>query len=735
MPITPTYPGVYVEEIPSGVRTITGVSTSVTAFIGNAKRGPIDKAVRILGFADYERRFGGLTGDSELSYAVRQFFSNGGSEAWIVRVAASPTTNAHKTLNHGATAVLDVTAVDGGASGENIRLLVDYETGNPGSTFNLSAIYSAEGEPSIVEKFTNLSMNSTDPRYVKTVVSGSSQLITVERNAAATGLLAGRSGTSASGTLDPFVKPDATHSTFRISVNGADFVTITLPAVGIIDGPSLVAKLNPLLTGATSAFDATSKVLTITSSLAGDERSSVRILAGLTNDASVILKLGPLNGGMEIDAAAAMRPDAVPVRGSLTGTSIVAATAITAAKMLISVDGGVPVEISMPAFANVGALAAPLEAAVRAINLASPAFRDFTVTLLPTGPNVQVVLASGTRGKGSSVAVFAGTPDLAAQLGLNPPASSGVGTDITLTGSTYTPFDPETNPFPTVIASRTNRTGIFALESVDLFNILCIPAVSDGATLAEAAAYCQERRAFLIADPPRNLTPDLMETRIKSPQVPKTNYGAIYYPWIKIAAATGALRSVPPSGTIAGVYARTDATRGVWKAPAGTDASLVGVQGADYSLTDRENGILNPRGVNCNRIFPVYGPVAWGARTLQGDNDFASEWKYVPVRRLALFIEESLFRGTQWVVFEPNDEPLWSQIRLNVGAFMQNLFRQGAFQGRTPRDAYLVKCDKDTTTQNDINLGIVNILVGFAPLKPAEFVFLKIQQLAGQIQV
>ena len=125
--------------------------------------------------------------------------------------------------------------------------------------------------------------------------------------------------------------------------------------------------------------------------------------------------------------------------------------------------------------------------------------------------------------------------------------------------------------------------------------------------------------------------------------------------------------------------------------------------------------------------------MVWGARTLQGDDRLAAEWKYIPVRRLALFIEESLYRGTQWVVFEPNDEPLWAQIRLNVGAFMHNLFRQGAFQGTTPREAYFVKCDKETTTQNDINLGIVNILVGFAPLKPAEFVIIKIQQMAGQI--
>ncbi len=150
-------------------------------------------------------------------------------------------------------------------------------------------------------------------------------------------------------------------------------------------------------------------------------------------------------------------------------------------------------------------------------------------------------------------------------------------------------------------------------------------------------------------------------------------------------------------------------------------------------MTDLENGLLNPHGINCLRTLPAAGRVVWGSRTLQGDDRLASEWKYVPVRRTALFIEESLYRGTQWVVFEPNDEPLWAQIRLNVGAFMQSLFRQGAFQGKTPADAYFVKCDKESTTQNDINLGIVNIVVGFAPLKPAEFVIISIQQMAGQI--
>jgi phage tail sheath protein FI len=194
------------------------------------------------------------------------------------------------------------------------------------------------------------------------------------------------------------------------------------------------------------------------------------------------------------------------------------------------------------------------------------------------------------------------------------------------------------------------------------------------------------------------------------------------------------LEEFVPCGVVAGVFARTDAQRGVWKAPAGLDATLVNVPQLTVALTNEENGQLNPLGVNCLRVLTVAGRVLWGSRTLQGNDRLGSEWKYIPVRRTALFIEETLYRALQWVVFEPNDEPLWAQIRLNVGAFMNSLFRQGAFQGQSPREAYFVKCDKDTTTQNDIDRGIVNILVGFAPLKPAEFVVVKLQQIAGQIQ-
>ncbi len=266
-------------------------------------------------------------------------------------------------------------------------------------------------------------------------------------------------------------------------------------------------------------------------------------------------------------------------------------------------------------------------------------------------------------------------------------------------------------------------------------------------TWAAAAGYCQERRAVLLIDSPTDWTANAataIADAVAGANGLRATVGndkainaAVYYPRLRLPDPLSENRPTDfaPCGAVAGIIARTDVQRGVWKAPAGLEASFSGVQAFTYTMTDGQNGQLNPLGVNCLRTFPVTGNLVWGARTLAGADQLASEWKYLPVRRLALYIEESLFRGTQWVVFEPNDEPLWAQIRLNIGAFMQNLFRQGAFQGTTPRAAYFVKCDRETTTQNDIDLGIVNILVGFAPLKPAEFVVIKIQQIAGQVEV
>jgi hypothetical protein len=184
---------------------------------------------------------------------------------------------------------------------------------------------------------------------------------------------------------------------------------------------------------------------------------------------------------------------------------------------------------------------------------------------------------------------------------------------------------------------------------------------------------------------------------------------------------------VGASGTMAGIYARTDAIRGVWKAPAGLESTLRNVPDLAYKLTDPESGQLNALGLNCLRNFAIHGNVAWGARTLMGADLLASDWKYVPVRRMALFIESSLYDGLQWAVFEPNEEPLWNEMRSATNAFMQGLFRQGAFRGSSARDAYIVRCDAETTTPTDVNAGIVNLFVGFAPLRPVEFVVVSLR--------
>lgn len=769
MPTTTTYPGVYIEEIPSGVRTITGVSTSVTAFVGSAIRGPINKAVRILSYSEYERRFGGLDIDSEMSYAVRQFFLNGGSEAWVVRLAKDAITASCDLESGSVPNVLNITAIDGGRTGNDIEILIDHKTSNPASTFNLTLDYISEDNPadSITETFTNLSMNSYDPRYVEDMVNDVSRLVKVERTVSQATFDGLAGGTSISkelvdsdGTLlDVATLLDPSHNQFRISVNGLPPVTVQIVPADVA-GDNSEERLTALCTSITGKVQAQANGNTaldefqcvvddenrinMTSGETG-ETSSVHVLPGERNDASALLGLGTLNGGIETDAVAAIRPVEIPDHGKLTSAEF-SATDLnsipdpTHTSLQISLDGHGPDTISIGDIeaggddltAKLSDIAARIQNAVRALKPAYLAYKEFTCTV----EGSKLVLLSGTRGTVSSVVVNAAADNsIADELHLLTGATMTQPLNTALQGGTESPYT-EAEAYNLFIADRSLHEGIYALEDVDLFNLLCLPGVTDSGILMDAGSYCKERRAFLIADsPPNQKKPDQMVQTISGTALPKTDYGAVYYPWISIAdpLKNGKLRSIAPCGTIAGLYARTDSYRGVWKAPAGTEASLIGVQAVDYTLTDGENGTLNPLGVNCVRVFPVYGAVAWGARTLRGADQMTSEYKYIPIRRLALYIEESLYRGTKWVVFEPNDEPLWSQIRLNIGAFMHTLFRQGALQGQTPKEAYFVKCDKETTTQDDINRGVVNIVIGFAPLKPAEFVIIKIQQIAGEI--
>jgi len=522
MPPSLTYPGVYIEELPSGVHTITGVATSIAAFAGWASQGSVTQAEMVESWSDFARQFGGLSSGNYLGYAVNQFFANGGQQAYIVRLVATavdtPTAASFAATASGIVSTLTLFASSPGQWGNNLKITVTPSTLDP-TRFSIMVQLVSGGQTTTLENFSNLSVSPTDPQYVVNVIDNDSSYITF---------------------IDPTITPPPT------------------PAPPALPGATASGNLGTFTVGAD-----------------GD------VLAPVTN------------GNFEL--------------------------------ALLSATGGV---------------------------------------------------------------------------------------------------------------------GINLLDRVSIFNLLCVPAETDPPTVKTLQTYCAGNRAFFIVDPPQLAT--IAGLRTSGPAGtggvsvvgPDAANAAYYFPWVSAPDPLASNRPAlfPPCGFVAGVYASTDASRGVWKAPAGVDAGLTSESGLQYVLTDLENGDLNIQAINCLREFKVYGDVVWGARTLAGNDQAGSQWKYVPIRRLALFLESSLYDGTQWVVFEPNDERLWSQIRLNVGAFMQGLFLQGAFQGTSPQQAYFVKCDSENNPQSSIDMGIVNILVGFAPLYPAEFVVIQIQQMAGQLQ-
>lgn len=767
MAVAPTYPGVYIEEVPSGVHTITGVATSITAFIGYTARGAVNEAEHILSFADYERAFGPVTSESPVSRAVKDFFQNGGTGAYIVRVAQNAkkaSVNIRRTTT-GGVQVLTIAAESEGAWGNNLRLEIDYDTLNPASLFNLKVIELVEQNGALVvgrtEMFRNLSMDSQHPSYVVTAVNGLSNLVEATRPA----LTFTDRGSSISGVLAltdfPAPMPAGYRVAYTFNGQGPFEVTVATPTAPA--SAALVDILNAIAGDLQGVMNVASPP-GVTVDLIGSntqlrfravvdathlaEQSSIHLLPASRDSVTAQLRLGTANGGEEIDGSAQFRPPDNGTRAaSALPTASPSALTIEVRKGAAVIKSGIQVPVwGAPTTA---VLPTTFDALVQALN-------DGLAAAATSEPLLERAVASRVGGVLRIVArnpdpnislLFSGTT--ATELGLDAGAAPNViqyapGTGIDAEAQVHgDPGDNGTKAAPALLSGvAADKTGLWALEDVDLFNLLVIPEASEGAgspgVVADAIAYCERRRAFMLIDAPENIT-DLKTAQpwaIGASAPMRSRNSALFFPRLRAPdpLKNGIVGTFAAAGALAGLYARTDAERGVWKAPAGTSATIVGATGLQYTLTDGENGVLNPLGLNCLRTFPVYGTVSWGARTGFGADARADEYKYVPVRRLALFLEESLYRGTQWAVFEPNDEPLWAQIRLNLGAFMHTLFAQGAFQGRTPRDAYFVKCDKETTTQNDIDLGRVNIVVGFAPLKPAEFVIIRIQQIAGAIQ-
>jgi uncharacterized protein len=264
-----------------------------------------------------------------------------------------------------------------------------------------------------------------------------------------------------------------------------------------------------------------------------------------------------------------------------------------------------------------------------------------------------------------------------------------------------------------------------ALDNVPELGLLVLPGESDADALDRALAYADARRAFLLVDPPGE-DADGAIALVENLRGTGSANAAVYFPPLVTA---GKRRSCAPSGAVAAVYARNDPARGVWSSPAGADATIAGVVEPAVALGERDAAKLNDAHVNTIRAFPGRGIIVWGSRTIAAGS---SEWKYVSVRRLAIYLERSIDRGLDWAVLEPNDEPAWAKVRAQVGGFLHGLFRAGAFAGRTADEAYFVKCDEATTAQNDLDNGRLIVLVGFAALRPAEFVTVRIEkQLAG----
>ena len=767
MPVAPTYPGVYIEEVPSGVHTITGVATSITAFVGYTARGPVDSARRIFSFADFERTFGGLTPDSLVSRAVRDFFQNGGTDAYVVRVAlgAQAASVDLRPSTTAGNATLTIEASSEGTWGNNLRIEVDYDTLNPDSLFNVKVTELVERNGALIpgrtETFRNLSMDSQHPNYVESVINGSSNLVTATRLPIA---FAGN-GTSTSAVLSMATDfatalPAGYRLAYTLNGQGPFEITVTNPSppgttltttLGAIVadvGPLMALASPPGVTVSAVNGNTQLRFAAVTDATHPVEQSSIHFVPASRGDASKQLKLGLLNGGVEVDAAAAYRPAANGTRGNgplpttATGQlTIDVRRGTTNLKTGITVDlWGPPTTVAQPT--TFEGLVSAVNAALVAASATEPLLVGaraeriggvLRIVALNDDPNIYLRITGTTAGTLNLDA--AGSPNV-----IQYAPGTGITSRAQIAGAAGNNGTP---PSPALLTgTMATKTGLYALEDVDLFNLLVIPEATEGSgltgVLSEAIAYCIRRRAFMIIDAPSTIADfDAAQIWAGTASAPlRSRNSALYFPRIRSQdpLRSNVVATFPAAGALAGLYARTDAERGVWKAPAGTSATISGALGTSYVLTDRENGALNPLGINCLRQFPVYGTVAWGARTGSGADALADEYKYIPVRRTALFLEESLYRGTQWVVFEPNDEPLWAQIRLNLGAFMHTLFAQGAFQGQTPREAYFVKCDKETTTQNDIDLGRVNIVVGFAPLKPAEFVIIRIQQIVRDLQ-
>lgn len=758
------HPGVYVEEISSGVRPIEGVSTSTAAFVGVAARGVPSRAQLVTSYDDFARSFGGfLPGeDGFLPLAVDAFFSGGGRRAYVVRVlpadanvavqeTAQPT---RFTPAGGGTPApaLRFSARGAGAWASFLRIHLADASNFPDEAFRVEVQWIENGRTRTLEVFDDLRMDPDREEYFASIINERSDYIRVTDELQ-------RALDADDGTITPipaqvprlqardlataadrYIVHEGATLAFTWTAGGAQARTqrITFEGGGLpfADGTASLtrAELFNFLTAAFGAFPG---------------GAILRATQGAGSDGPFVEPSVATRGRLAIDAPAGAAHD-------LTGETLHVTVGAGPAIDIVVAD-----EVADDSAVSPAELAELLarrlgpdnlvdlvddEVIVRTRAVADGAAPSVTQT--PDTNSLAVTATAGAAGleveslDGLALTVSEEPnrhfPRTVRDLGF-PSRSLGYEQDA--------PANPIARPRATTDAIRlvggtdgTGRPGVTdyqralsAFDRVDV-NLVALPGRNSAAFINAGLTYCDNRGdCFFLADGPGHIDADLavepQDARSFIDALPnRSKNGAMFYPWVRVPDPVGAGRNptrfVPPSGHIAGIFARTDITRGVWKAPAGIEAVVAGALGLQYDVIDAEQDTLNPAGLNAIRQFPGTGIVSWGSRTLSSD----PEWRYVPVRRTALFLKTSLQRGLQWAVFEPNDAELWDRIRINITSFMLGLFRQGAFQGSTPDEAFTVTCDRSTNPQELIDAGIVTARVAFAPLKPAEFVVIEIVQ-------
>jgi phage tail sheath protein FI len=739
-------PAVYVEEVSGGIRPIEGVGTATGAFIGVAERGPVvgaqyedgvGRPVLVTSFGDFVRTFGGFINGEFLAYAVQQFFGEGGTRCFVARTAhfGNPADRTTLTARRASIAlpggVSTTLAAELTAAGTQMQL-----ASTAGVQEGMDLLITAPGQaPVRVRAGAVAGNNVTVPGTGRTAAIPTGAVVRqaiLEVNALNEGEWGNnlRVALTVSGRLTTTLAADlaagATQATltdvtgvqpgmtlFIMSAAGAARVQVTR-----VDRGTRVVTFRTILpiSGTTPAVPAIASGSAVSTTILGKAST---VLDGAAPSGATEAVLGSVQG-IEVGSILlfvnenmgnlpATPPSQTTDRVRVTrvvgrrvifepalGAAYPDRTPVTTEDFTLAVfDGDDQVEthanLSMENTNQTDYVESRINASAtrsRYIRVREPALR--TGNLLPGAVPVALRLVGGTNGD----------PD----------------SDTDYTGNQAT------------------QTGFFGFDSVDDINILAAPGITLRPVLLAGMSYCQNRAdCFFVGELPRGTetVSDALDFKngtgaFAGQQALNSTYGALYWPWVRILdPLTGRPLDMPPSGAVIGTYAATDSRRGVHKAPAGVeDGFLNTVIGIVQVVTRGEHDLLNPQGINVIRVLPNIGIVIFGARTTSSD----PEWRYVNVRRLFLFLEESIQRGTQWVVFEPNDPVLWKRIVRNISAFLRVQWQEGKLVGDKPEQAFFVKCDEETNPPESVDLGRVITLIGVAPSKPAEFVIFRIMQ-------